>query len=412
MANKLLLKAREKGLGNSARLGLSILTSQATSRMGKSGRQFVFLSPQVDSTGAPHVLMQIIDEFAAAGEPRQIRLVAPHVEPDQLAQLERLGVRIDRAAVVMGPRLVKLQLRLRKHDFVLMNSAAVSPTYQRFILRALRTGTLRHASWLIHEDTEQLALVAPAFLDPAFRRQVAHLIERKRLTILVPSSKIKRGYDALLGQEVEVLKLRVAPPRRFRTRRPVTDYARIDFLLSGTPADGRKGQLIAVFAFHRFMRVFYDERPSDYRDFSLTLLSLGDDYMSMHSRLIGTSVLGDRLRAVERVPHDEALAIGAACNAVICCSMNEAFPLYVAEGMAMGHVLFRNDVGGVDEQLAPGVNGFRIDSDDIVQFASEIEQALNRTKTTDAELHAMGSASQAMILPYRRSEYRANLMHD
>jgi glycosyltransferase involved in cell wall biosynthesis len=249
-------------------------------------------------------------------------------------------------------------------------------------------------------------------LNAAFQRQVAQLMERGRLTILVPSAKVKRGYDALFRQEVEVMPLRVDLSRRFRQRRPVSDYSRIDFLLSGTPADGRKGQLIAMFAFHHFLRSFHDARPSDYREFSLTFLGLGDDYLSTHTRLIGRSVLGERFHGTGRVGHEQALEIGAACNGVICCSMNEAFPLYVAEGMAMGHVLFRNRVGGVDEQLSPGVNGFSIDSDDIVQFASAIEQALNKTKTTDAELHAMGRASQAMIAPYRHSLYRARLIGD
>jgi glycosyltransferase involved in cell wall biosynthesis len=90
---------------------------------------------------------------------------------------------------------------------------------------------------------------------------------------------------------------------------------------------------------------------------------------------------------------------------VICCSFNEALPLYVIEGMSMGHVVVRNDVGGMEEQLHEGVNGFRIDSNDVRQFAGVLETILNTKTMPDQQLQSMGRASQRMIEELRITSY-------
>ena len=104
------------------------------------------------------------------------------------------------------------------------------------------------------------------------------------------------------------------------------------------------------------------------------------------------------------VPREEALKITSDCNAVICCSLNETFGLYVAEGMFMGHLVLRNDSAGMDEQLKEGVNGYFINGEDIEQFADAIEKILNKD-TTNSQLQSMGAASQRMISPYAKNKY-------
>jgi glycosyltransferase involved in cell wall biosynthesis len=190
----------------------------------------------------------------------------------------------------------------------------------------------------------------------------------------------------------------------------VDEYGRVDFLLTGGPRDGRKGHMIALFAFQRFLRFYRDLHPARYRRFSLSLIGVGEDFVSRQCRLLGTSLLGDRVRIFPPLRHEDAIAVAQQCNAVICCSFNEAFPLFVAEAMAMRHVVVRNDVGGAYEQLADGVNGFRIDSADVVQFGDTLEQILNVEKTPDARLHSMGQASQRMIEPYLNASYLPALL--
>ena len=144
---------------------------------------------------------------------------------------------------------------------------------------------------------------------------------------------------------------------------------------------------------------------SAYRPFTVTLVGMTDDFIGKQIRAIGSSVLGERLESVPTLPHERALEMTETCNAVICCSFNEALPVYVSEGMAMGHIVLRNDSGGMEEQLAEGVNGFRIDGRDIRQVARVLELVLNKQAMTDARLQAMGRASQEMIAGVGTTSY-------
>src|SRR3974390_758962 len=90
-------KIREKGLRQSAVIGVSVVR-QAVAATLSQRTQFLFLSPQIDVTGAPQVLLRVLEEFAAhVGEPR-IRLLTPRVWPDQRPRLERTAIQVDRTA--------------------------------------------------------------------------------------------------------------------------------------------------------------------------------------------------------------------------------------------------------------------------------------------------------------------------
>ena len=104
--------------------------------------------------GAPGV----IEEFADRYDPQKIRLLTAQVGPAQLNRLNAPGVRVDRSADLMGPRLIKGQLGLQKSDFVLLNGAAVSPKLPALRRPLTDAGHLDRATWLIHEDVEQLQL--------------------------------------------------------------------------------------------------------------------------------------------------------------------------------------------------------------------------------------------------------------
>src|SRR5690606_15431348 len=132
---------------------------------------------------------------------------------------------------------------------------------------------------------------------------------------------------------------------------------------------------------------------------------IGDDYVSQQVRAIGDSFLGSKLKLHPSVPRNEALDITANCNAVICCSLNETFGLYVAEGMLMGHIVLRNNSAGVDEQLRDGKNGYAIDHKNIKQFASKIEKILNKETSSDESLRKMGLKSQHMMKAYSQTNY-------
>jgi glycosyltransferase involved in cell wall biosynthesis len=406
LARRAVSHARRKGVKRSAHLAYKVAKTQFKKRVLKdTTRKYVFISHPIDNTGAPMVLVRMVKEYAQKYGSKNIRVIAPGILPHILKDLKSAGVSVEKAATGLNDRMIALQLGLNKDDFVLINTLAIYPNYRGYILRALASGQLNHAYWFVHEDTHQIPLVAADMMDPQEYETAAKLANDDKLSLLVPSKKIKLDYEKLWGvNNVNVIPLNVDVPDQYKVKRPALDYAKINFMLSGSPSDARKGQLLALSAFYYFTKNFYEKDPKKYRPFSLTLVGIGDDYVSQQIKTIGRSFMKKNLVIHPSVPHEEALKITADCNAVICCSLNETFGLYVAEGMFMGHLVLRNNSAGMAEQLKDGVNGHFVDGEDIEQFAGVIEKILN-TDTSNAQLQSMGAASQRMIGPYAKNKY-------
>ncbi len=399
--------ARRKGFRSSAQLAKTILTTQVKKRSNRTERQYVFISHPIDNTGAPQVLVQIVEEYAKKYGAQNVRLIAPHVLPSLLRKLREEGIRVEKAAAVFGPRLLDLQLGLRKHDFVLMNTVAIYDNYRHFVLDQVASGKVKHAYWFIHEDKAQLAAINGGdLLHKGQLKRMKRLSNERRLTVLVPSERTKREYNSLIGTKyVKAIPLRIEVDKKYYFSRTPSDYQKIDFLLQGTPADGRKGHFIALAAFYEFLKIYYEKDPKKYRNFGVHFVSIGDDYVSQQIRAVGRSLLGQRLKLYPSMPKEKVLQVYAKCNAVVCCSLNETFGLYIAEGMFMGHVVLRNNSAGVDEQLQDGKNGYAISNDNVRQIANTIEKLLNKKTTSNERLQKMGATSQQMIYPFTQNSY-------
>ncbi len=307
----------------------------------------------------------------------------------------------------IGFRFIRLQLNLQKDDFVLMNTAAIYDTYRDFILLWLKNGRLKHAYWFIHEDMAQLPFIHKEFLEARTLKQIAGLVNQKSLDLLFSSKRTTEEYKKLIGiDRAYPVKLHIEVPTKSCQPKQANDFDHIDFLMSGDSADGRKGQLLALSAFQVFMRNYYDKSPDDYRPFKLHMVAIGENhYVSQQVRWIAESTMKDRVVMYGLLPKDEALVVTAECNATICCSLNETFGIYIAEGMLMGHVILRNNSAGVDEQLDDGKNGLLIDHTNIQDFAAKLAQILSKSQTSNKQLLAMSKRSQKMMADYGRYNY-------
>jgi glycosyltransferase involved in cell wall biosynthesis len=369
--------------------------------------QFIFISNPINNTGAPVVLLQVVEEYVGKYGANRVRVITPGVdEPTQEEKLKKMGVRVEQAVFGIGFHFIRAQLALQQDDVVIMNTAAVYDTYRDFILLWLRNGRLKHAYWFIHEDIAQLPIIHKEFLDKRNLAQVAQLVKAHSLSLLFPSKRTADEYKDLLQiDHATAVNLRVEVPAEFQKPKVETDFDSIDFLLSGTAGDGRKGQVLAISAFYTFLKDYYEKNPESYRQFTLHLVAVDmTHYISQQIRWISNSTLRDHVKIYESLPKEEAMKVTADCNAVICCSLNETFGLYIAEGMLMGHVVLRNDVAGVDEQLVEGKNGFRIDHTDMQQFSKVLEKILNK-KTTNEELLSMSQTSQQIMQKYSDTSY-------
>jgi glycosyltransferase involved in cell wall biosynthesis len=207
----------------------------------------------------------------------------------------------------------------------------------------------------------------------------------------------------------KVINLHVEVDEKYKIPRKADDFESLNFLLSGTAGDGRKGQFLAISAFYRFQKEFADKHPERYRNFKLHLVAINDDYVSNQIKWTAESLLGNKAVIYPSLPKAKALEITSKCNAVVCCSLNETFGLYIAEGMLMGHVVLRNNSAGVDEQLEDGKNGYLIDHTDIKQFSEAIAKLLDKTTLSNELLIQMSLRSQSIITDYGKNTYLAQI---
>lgn len=401
---KALRLIRAKGLKRTVKVVARATVNRIQKTAQPSKKQFYFFSHPIDHTGAPLVLLDIIDDFANQVNPGDMNVIYPGGDKDLIKRLFHTGVKTDKMIMGIGSRVLQAQFHIRPDDYVLMNTVAIYPNYRDYILGLLDSGKLKQATWFIHEDKPDLR-----FDDLGLVDRVKRLVAEGKLKIVVPSLQTANDYNEYFDTKtVEVVTLRVDVPERYIKPRKVLDYkSKLRFVISGTPSDGRKGQLLAISAFSKYLNDYYSKSPASYRDFELDLIAIGkpgDDYISTQIRAIGSGLLGKRIHYYPKVSKNKALEITSKNDVTICCSLNETFALFVAEGMLMGHILLRNKTSGYHEQIKNGKNGYIIDDLNIDSFANKIELLLN-LETSNETLFSMGISSQDIAQKFSKSNY-------
>lgn len=397
---KLARKIKQKGI----RRSFSLAAVNARNRLVKAsrpGKRYYFFSHPIDFTGAPLALLDAVKDFSEQVSSKDISVVYPGGEKPLLRRLHGYGVLPEKMILGIGSRIIHAQLGIKKDDFVLLNTVAIYPNYRDYIFGLLDDNRLTKATWFIHEDKPELR-----FDDKGLIERVKRLVREGKLQIVVPSKQTAREYnDFFATNTVQSIDLRVEVGTHADHERPAKDFDSLRFVISGTPSDGRKGQILAISAFYKYLNDYQQKNPSHYRPFELHLISIGDDYISQQIKALGGGLLQDKVHYYPKIAKDKAMDITDACNVTVCCSLNETFGLFVAEGMLMGHVLLRNRSSGYEEQLVDGINGLTIDSNDISDFANKIERLLNKKATTNQQLHTMSQQSKKLALPYENANY-------
>lgn len=408
---KAIRKARKKGLRNTSIVALNLIKTQVRQRLSTNHKpQFIFISHPIDNTGAPIVLLQVIEEYVTKYGASRVRVIAPGATKNQENHLKSLGVTIEKAINGVGFHFIRLQLGLRPNDFVFMNTVAIYDTYRDFILLWLKLGRLKHAYWFIHEDKEQLPIINPEFLNSENVNRIKSLVSNGHLSLLYPSKRTSEEYSDVFGVDGTTIKLRVDIPEQYKKAREIKDFDKINILLSGTSKDGRKGQLLALSALQYFIDNYYKPNPDNYRPVMLQLVAVAnDDYISKQVRWIARSITPEFVTIHDILPKEDAMKISSQCNVVMCCSLNETFGLYIAEGMLMGQIVLRNNSAGSDEQLIEGVNGFGIDHTDIHSIAAAIEKLANKSKLSNTELANLGKESLHLMEDYTSHTYLSQI---
>ena len=96
-----------------------------------------------------------------------------------------------------------------------------------------------------------------------------------------------------------------------------------------------------------------------------------------------TEVLGSKT-------HDEALALLAGADVLICPSRDETMPIVILEAMSLGKAIITTDVGGIREWLRDGLNALVVPPENAPALAAAIERCIR-----DRELvRTLGAAAK------------------
>ncbi len=284
-------------------------------------------------------------------------------------------------------------------DVVLLNTSEFSPAVKQAALAALEQGVVKTLFWYVHEDAPE------RIFSDAETARIRRLSRAGKLTMVTLSRQACRRYSRHFGADVLLEPHRVDLPEKDRIVRTADDFETLRFILPGTFLDGRKGQHAVLYALAAFYRQYFCLQPEAYREFTLTFVGVEDDWYSRqvvrHQR-----VLGDRVILHPKLKREACLDLIRQANVTICYSQSEVLPIFVVEGMLVGHPILRNDCSGVDEQLEPGGNGFLLDSDNFWLVVETFERILNRGKTSHEQLAAMSARSHAIAMAQRKNRYQ------
>lgn len=348
---------------------------------GRKTSAYVFVSHQLDMSGAPFIAMDMAMEFKAAGKKVEFYTYLP-THKDNLLKLNKAGIK---PHVLMNKDMVPSFI---SGDTVVLNTVAHSEVVKEAVFRHAETNQL-NVIWYLHEDDPELLFRGDE------KARIKHMLEAGQMKLLIAAHKMRSNYIHYFGTNKNILLQpykHVVPRKYHRTLNGKVFTDKLSFVLPGTISDGRKGQLPIFYAFLQFYEAHFRLHKELYRDFELVLVGTSDDFLSRQI-LAHAPALEGHFKHYGRVTWSKCLDIIAECNVTICYSIRECLPLFVFEGMISGHPILRNDSSGMEEQLIVGKNGLYLESRDFNQVVKTIETMLNKQKTPDSLLAKMSKKS-------------------
>ena len=190
-------------------------------------------------------------------------------------------------------------------------------------------------------------------------------------------------------------------PQRFKPDPVSRRRIRSEF---GFPLDAK----VLLFVGHEFERkglahviAALDRLPEDVR-----LLVVGSDLQAPYQKLFK----GERHRLVFASERLDMPALYSAADAFVLPSQYETFALVGMEAMACGLPVFATRVGGIEDYLEDGVNGFAIQADG-ADIAAKISAVLHDPMTMAALSAGALTTAQSYAWPAIASRY-VTLLHD
>lgn len=396
---KLPVYARKYGLKNTYYAVRTIAVGRLNRGAQKTREpRIIVLSHQFDLSGAPYVLIDFLKELKKNKPPRKIDFYTFNpAHHDNITTLNKLGIK---------PRILlnrDSMLQFVRGDVLVANTVAYSVLTKESIYKALEDGQLQKFIWYAHEDNPQ------DWFNPTETRRVKKLLSEKKIVFLIAAQRILDNYQQHFDNtsQIKLQPYKIVTSEKYHKRRQAGDFQTINFMLSGSMGDARKGHLPILYAFIDFYENFFKPNPGKYRDFKLIFVGgIPSELILKQILNHGPKALGKRFKHYSQISKDKLHDLLLQTNITICYSIQESLPLSVFDGMIAGHPIMRNDSSGMVEQLQPGKNGFLLESRDFGQVVETIRKVLDPQQTTNQQLAKMSDESYKIAKAQEGNSYQ------
>lgn len=373
---------------------------QIRKRFIKRPKQYYFFAPSFSNTGAPYILLNLISDFISKFDPKNIFLVTPYIDEKNKRILQARGINIYTIDFNGTGNYFDYKLGILKDDFVCINTVSISSNLRDWLLGLLESNSLAKMYWYIHEDLPEIQ-----FKDLNLKTKVSQFVLNDQLVILTPARKIQDNYQKYFSHSCVYAPYRFDLPTEFNTEITSDRFETVNFALNGSVYEGRKGQLMSLFAFILFEERFKNRDHNKYRNYSLNFIGVADSFIVKQVEILCEKYFPNNSKIYGVLEREEVFAVLAKTNCNFCYSFMEALPINVFENMWLGHFIMRNDCSGQEEQLIIGKNGYFLDTNNLDQVVDSIETVLNKEKTSNEQLWQMGQISKQIVEPYKNIQY-------
>ncbi|MBL8122101.1 glycosyltransferase [Candidatus Saccharibacteria bacterium] len=362
-----------------------------------------FLTHELSNTGGPRVALDLFTQIK--NDPTITSSYCPELYVPEGARTDKDLERdlSNHSIVVRSFRADNLVFN--KGDIVVMNTIAYPEAVFAVILYNLEAGVIQHVYVYPHE------FIVDNYLSAATIAKIAKLIKQNKLTLYASAEQARGAYVKYFNEnEIKLMPNRIDIDSNAIFSRDKNDFDKIRFVITGTP-DARKGELDVLYAFTSFYNNYYKANTNKYRDFSLTIVGLTDNFRDVYNKLYSDRLraaakgLGERVVLYEQQPEKKCLEIIKESNFTVLYSLYENLPRVVFDGLAYGHPVLRNDCSGYEEQLIDGVNGWKSSTEDWEGLVKTIEEILNKKLTSNDKLASMSKESAKIATKYATAEY-------
>lgn len=155
------------------------------------------------------------------------------------------------------------------------------------------------------------------------------------------------------------------------------------------------GRLIPRKGFQRVVQALPSVRDTANKPFEIEVVGTGAAQTELNA--LATQLgISDLIHYVGTVPYEKLEMSYQYADIFVLTSLSEGMPSVILEAMGCGLPIIASDVGGNNEIVREGENGFLISGDDIETLASRIAELIN-----NHELRVrMGGRSRALSLQY------------